>query len=99
MQFEGSELRNVLRGQQKQAVEVFDRGGMMRGTLTPTEALKLVSGPIEFFGCGSPRRIRFVRPATGCVGIGSEASVTVLGNRKELKRHHGEHCGLWRLRL
>jgi len=100
MQFEASELRGILRNQDASVeVKVFDRCGRMRGKATPAEALKLVSGPIDYFGVGTPRRILHLRPAVGSAGIGTEASVTTQGHRRELKNHHKRHCAEWNTSL
>jgi hypothetical protein len=92
MQFESTELRHILRLQDA-AVEVRDSQGFRRGSVTPQTALALVSGAVEWFGVGNPVRVRVIRPASGRVGIASEASVTTIG-RQEKKAHH-KRCFSW----
>jgi hypothetical protein len=91
MQFEGADLRFILRQQEHPTIEVYDRNGMLRGAVTPQTALTLCSGTTNWFGVGSLRRIRFLRSAVGCPSVLNVGSITTLG-RDDRKQHHRRHC-------
>ena len=60
MRFEGERLKRVL-GSQREMVAVLDDRGLEVGRSQPIKASELAA--IGYFGVGSKRRIRYVRPS------------------------------------
>jgi hypothetical protein len=86
MQFEGLDLRVILR-KQTEGVEVRDGRGYPRGVITAERALALVRAG-SFLGFGQPTRIRYIQATAGRTGLLGEDSVTTVGPEKHRREHH-----------
>jgi hypothetical protein len=62
MQFDGEELRQILK-RQTEGVEVYDAAGFARGELAAALAARMALS--AYVGVGNRRRIRYLRPLKG----------------------------------
>jgi hypothetical protein len=97
MQFEGSELQEIL-ARQSDPIRVYDSRSFLERTISAAGAVELIRGE-KYFGVGHRGRIRYIRRADGSCDLRA-ASRTVVRPRKEavymgpdtLLEHKGEQA-------